>query len=69
MPDPTLTDDELRDAAQAARLAAWQAQKDAEAQPNQRISQTFAADVERYTALGGKFERARQRDASQRLGM
>jgi len=64
MPDVTLTDAELRDAAQAAPLAAVQAQRDAEAQPNPRISETFADDVARYTALGARFERARERPAS-----
>jgi class 3 adenylate cyclase len=54
-----LTGYELRDAAQAARLAAAQAGKDAAAQPNRRIAATFAADAERYTRLAETFERAR----------
>jgi len=59
MPTLALTHDELRDAAQAARLAAAQAQRDAPAQSNPRISAAFAADAQRYTALGEKFEAAR----------
>jgi hypothetical protein len=63
MPTSTvdLTDEKLRDAAQAARLAAAQAQRDADAQPNPSIKQAFSADVVCYTALGEKFEWARQR--------
>jgi hypothetical protein len=60
MPLIDLSDDELRDAAQAARLAAAQAQKDAAAQPNPRISATFGADAERYARLAEKLERARR---------
>jgi hypothetical protein len=52
-------DAELRDAAMAARAAAHRAHQDAAAQPNPRITATFAADAERYTALGEKFEAAR----------
>jgi hypothetical protein len=59
MPDLTLTEEELRDAAQAARLAAHRAQQDAAAQPNPRISATFGADAERYTTLCERFEAAR----------
>jgi hypothetical protein len=60
MPLIELSDDELSDAAQAARLAAAQAQKDAAAQSNPRISATFAESVERYTRLSVKFDSARQ---------
>jgi hypothetical protein len=64
MPGIELSGNELRDAAQAARLAAAQAQKDATAQPNPtRISAAFAESVERYTRLAGKFEKARIRRA------
>jgi hypothetical protein len=55
-----LTDDELRDAAQAARLAVAQAQKDATAQPNPRISATFLECSKCYVRLAEKFEEARQ---------
>jgi len=60
-PVPTLilAAEELRDAAQAVRAAAYRAQQDAAAQPNPRISATFAADAERYAALATKFELAR----------
>jgi hypothetical protein len=59
MPLIELTDDELRDAAQASRVAAAQAKKDEAAQPNPRISATFAADAERYALLAETFERSR----------
>jgi len=48
VPEVTLTDEELRDAAQAARLAARQAERDGVAQQNSRIQQMFAADGERF---------------------
>jgi hypothetical protein len=60
VPNLTLTDDELRDAGQAARLAARLAQKDAAAQSNPRIQATFAADAERYDELAVKYDAARQ---------
>jgi hypothetical protein len=59
VPDLTLTDEELRDAAQAARMAAHRAQQDAAAQPNPRISAAFAAAAELYTQLAQKFEGVR----------
>jgi hypothetical protein len=59
VPAIDLTAAELRDAAQAARLAANRAQRDAAAQPNPRISATFAADAERYARLAEKFEGAK----------
>jgi hypothetical protein len=59
MPLIDLTAEELRDAAMAARAAASRAQQDSAAQPNPRISLVFAADAERYTRLGRKFETAR----------
>lgn len=61
MPDITLSDDELRDAAQAARIGARQAERDADAQLNPRIKQTLIDSVRRYTALGERFENARSR--------
>jgi hypothetical protein len=60
MPLIELSEQELRDAAQAARLAAHRAQQDAAAQLNPRISATFAADAERYARLAEKFEQARR---------
>jgi hypothetical protein len=59
VPTVDLTPDELRDAAMAARAAAYRAQQDAAAQPNPRISATFAADADRYARLSDTFERAR----------
>lgn len=59
MPTVELSDDELRDSAQAARVAAAQAKKDAVAQLNPRISAMFAESVVRYTRLARKFEGAR----------
>ena len=59
MPLIELSDEEIRDAAQAARLAASQARKDAATQTNARITATFAADAERYKRLAEKFETAR----------
>jgi hypothetical protein len=56
-----LSDEELRDAAQAARLAARQAQADSEHQSNRRLAAGFAADAERYTRLAERFEAARRR--------
>jgi hypothetical protein len=58
VPDLSLTDEELRDAAQAARLAAWRAQKDTDTQPHPRINAAFAADAERYKRLSAKFDAA-----------
>jgi hypothetical protein len=55
-----LSDEELKDAAQAARMAAHRAQQDAAAQPNPRIRTTFADDAKRYAQLAEKFERARR---------
>jgi hypothetical protein len=59
MPTLELSNDELRDAAQAARAAAHRAQQDAAAQPNPRITATFQADAERYAQLAERFERVR----------
>lgn len=57
----TLTDQELGDAAQAARLAARQAQKDAATRnPTNESARRFAADAERHNRLAVKFDAARQ---------
>jgi hypothetical protein len=55
------TDDELRDAAMAARVAARQAEQDAAMQTNPRINRTFREATARYTQLSDKFEHARAR--------
>jgi hypothetical protein len=67
MPLIELSDSELRDAAQAARMAAHRAQQDAAAQPNPRISATFAADVERYGRLAAKFESSNSHGLTDKL--
>jgi hypothetical protein len=54
-----LTDDELQDAAQAARLASVLADKDAEKQTNPRIKAMFDASARSFKELANKFEQAR----------
>ena len=54
-----LEDDELRDAAQAARVAAVQAEKDAEKQSNNSVRAMFDYTARRFQELAIKFERAR----------
>ncbi len=56
-----LTDDELQDAAQAARIACVQAEKDAEKQGNPTIRGMFDSSARRWRELAIKFERARAR--------
>ena len=56
-----LTDDELQDAAQAARIACVQAEKDAEKQSNPTIKGMFDSSARRWRELAAKFERARSR--------
>ena len=56
-----LTDDELQDAAQAARIACTQAEKDAEKQSNPTIRGMFDSSARRWRELAAKFERARVR--------
>jgi hypothetical protein len=55
------TDDELQDAAQAARIACVQAEKDAEKQTNPTIRGMFDSSARRWRELAAKFERARAR--------
>lgn len=54
-----LEDDELRDAAQAARVAAVQAEKDAEKQSSNSVRAMFDYTARRFQELAIKFERAR----------
>jgi hypothetical protein len=54
-----LSDDELQDAAQAARIACVQAEHDAERQSNPRIKSMFDSSARRWRELANKFERAR----------
>jgi len=56
-----LNDDELQDAAQAARIACVQAEKDAEKQSNPTIKSMFDSSARRWRELADKFERARSR--------
>jgi hypothetical protein len=54
-----LEDDELRDAAQAARVASIQAEKDAEKQTSPSVRAMFDYSARRFLELAIKFERAR----------
>ena len=56
-----LTDDELQDAAQAARIASVQAETDADKQTSTRIRSMFESSARRWRELADKFERARMR--------
>ena len=60
MPTLELTVTELRDAAQAARLAARREQREASIQPNQRIRETIMTVARSYRALAEKLDAARQ---------
>jgi len=54
-----LTDDELQDAVQAARIASVQAEKDAERQSNPQVRVMFDSSARRWRELAKKFETAR----------
>ncbi len=54
-----LTDDELQDAAQAARVASVQSETDAERQSNPKVKGLFENSARRFRELAEKFERAR----------
>lgn len=54
-----LTDDELQDAAQAARVASALAEKDAEKQSSPKVRGLFENSARRFLELSEKFERAR----------
>jgi hypothetical protein len=54
-----LTDDELQDAVQAARIASVQAEKDAERQSNPQVKGMFDSSARRWRELAAKFEKAR----------
>jgi hypothetical protein len=56
-----LDDDDLRDAAQAARLASVQAERDAAQQTNPGVRATFDGTARRFRELAARFEQARQR--------
>jgi hypothetical protein len=55
-----LSDQELRDAAQAARAAAHRARQDAMAMSQSAKDHGFTDAMERYARLAQKFESARQ---------
>jgi hypothetical protein len=54
-----LTDDELQDAAEAARIASQQAAKDAERHSSPTVKSMFDGTARRWRELADKFERAR----------
>jgi hypothetical protein len=54
-----LSDDELQDAAQAARIASVQAENDSEKQSSPRVKAMFDSSARRWRELAEKFERAR----------
>ena len=54
------TDDELQDAAEAARLASEQADKEAEKQNSPRLRAMMDGSARRFAELAKKFERARR---------
>jgi hypothetical protein len=56
-----LTDDELQDAVQAARIASVQAEKDSERQSNPQVKGMFDSSARRWRELAAKFEKARLR--------
>ena len=55
-----LSDDELQDAAQAARIASVQSEKDAERQSSPKVRGLFENCARRFRELADKFERARR---------
>jgi hypothetical protein len=59
MPNINLAPDELQDAAQAARVAAAQAEADAEKQSSPKIRGMFENAARRFRELADKLERAR----------
>ena len=56
-----LSDDELMDAAQAARIACVQAENDSDKQSSPRVKAMFDSSARRWRELAEKFERARLR--------
>ena len=59
MPHINLASDELQDAAQAARVAAAQAEADAEKQSSPSIRAMFDNSARRFRELAARFERVR----------
>jgi hypothetical protein len=56
-------DDELRDAAEAARVACVHAEHEAEKQSNAKVRAMWDSAARRYRELAERFERARLRRA------
>jgi hypothetical protein len=54
-----LSDDELQDAAQAARIASVQAESDSDKQSSPRVKAMFDSSARRWRELAKKFETAR----------
>lgn len=54
-----LEDDELKDAAEAARVASIQAEKEADRQSSPSVRAMFDSTARRYRELAERFERAR----------
>jgi len=59
MPHINLAPDELQDAAQTARVAAVQAETDAEKQSSPKVKGMFENAARRFRELAERFERAR----------
>jgi hypothetical protein len=60
MPSVNLCDDELQDAAQAARIASELVEKDAEKESNLKVRGMFENAARRFRELADMFERARR---------
>lgn len=58
MPSIDLTDSELQQAAQGARMGAVQAEKDAAQQSSPGVRANFEASAKRYRDLAAKLEQA-----------
>ncbi|HEU5133620.1 MAG TPA: hypothetical protein VFU13_00625 [Steroidobacteraceae bacterium] len=65
MPSINLAPDELQDAAQAARIASVQAEKDAEKQSSPKVRGMFENAARRFRDLADRFERARMKSGSE----
>jgi hypothetical protein len=56
LPGMQLTPEEMHRAAMACRAAAYQAEKDAEAQSNPGVKETFRREASAFKALAARFE-------------
>lgn len=66
MPTLDLSDNELQNAAQAARVARQQATDDASKQSNPSVRSIFETTARRFAELAAKFEQARKSDDSRK---